>query len=76
MRYAEDLQREAQQTAERSAEAPEDFWQNTAAENQHQTAREAMRALELQYDGKNDELLDQLFKVLTSDEQLITIQNP
>ncbi|MDQ1816428.1 hypothetical protein RBA41_24320 [Massilia sp. CCM 9210] len=59
--HARQLQREAQQTAERSAATPDDFWLNAAADNQRQAAREALRALELEYARESGELLDMRF---------------
>ncbi|HEX8614498.1 MAG TPA: hypothetical protein VF800_24730 [Telluria sp.] len=60
-RHAKELQHEAQQTAERSAAAPDDFWLNAAADNQRQAAREAFRELELAYARESGELLDMRF---------------
>ncbi len=60
-RHANELQREAQQTAERSAAAPDDFWLNAAADNQRLAAREAFRELELAYARESGELLDMRF---------------
>lgn len=60
-RYAKELQREAYQTAERSAAAPNDFWLNVAANNQQQAARDAFRNLELEYARESGELLDMRF---------------
>lgn len=60
-RHAHELQREAQQTAERSTSAPDDFWLNAAADNQRQAAREALRELELAYARDRGELIDMRF---------------
>ena len=60
-RHASELQREARQTAERAASAPDDFWLNVAAANQEDAAREATQMLAQEYARASGELLDMRF---------------